>query len=132
MYGTHYGYDECADFSDLVGKVIKKVERSDNRIVFWTECGLRYTMEHSQSCCESVYIESIAGDLQNLVGKAIFSCSEETNNDDSAGEYGIGMWTFYKITAFGEYIDIRWYGSSNGYYSVGVSFYVRDMNKEVQ
>lgn len=131
MYGINYGYDQHADFSDLVGKVITKVAQDGDRIVFWTECGLRYTMEHSQDCCESVYIESITGDLKNLVGKAIFSCSEETQSGDD-NEYGIDMWTFYKITAFGEYIDIRWYGSSNGYYSVGVSFCVRDMNKEVE
>ena len=116
--------------SELKGKTLSSVVADDNEIYFTTTSGEVYKMYHSQDCCESVYIESIVGDLDDLVGSEILLAEdsenlfdviksfdkEEEENDESF------TWTFYKFATRKGYVDVRWFGSSNGYYSESVSF----------
>jgi hypothetical protein len=112
-----YGY---VNFEELQGKtLVSVVNENDDKIIFTVNDGSVYEMYHSQNCCEDVYIESIVGELNDLVGSPILR-AEVSTNDDADEE--CAMWTFYKIATFNGYVDIRWYGSSNGYYSVGVDF----------
>ena len=121
-------FDRC-EVDVLKGKTLSSVESSGEEIVFKTVDGDVYKMYHSQDCCESVYIESITGDLQDLVGAPILraevsedlfdiikNAGKEKERDDSY------TWTFYKFATRKGYVDIRWYGSSNGYYSESVDF----------
>lgn len=118
-----------ADFKDLIGKTLTEVRNIDNEsIYFAVEGGPDFRMYHSQDCCESVYVESITGDLSDLVGSPILiaeeATSEERPKDLPEPEYAEDSqtWTFYKLATIKGYVDIRWFGSSNGYYSESVDF----------
>ena len=84
-------------------------------------------MAHCQDCCESVQIEDICGDLQDLMGSPIISaeesCSNKNPEDIKLPDYQYSFtWTFYRIATAKGLVVIRWYGESNGYYSEEVQF----------
>lgn len=112
-----------AKFSDLEGKILAAAIVSDDRdkIEFRTYCGLVFEMYHDQDCCEHVCIESIDGDLDEIAGQLIVTAEASTQEDPNALESA--TWTFYRIGTLKDWIVIRWYGESNGYYSESVSFY---------
>lgn len=85
-------------------------------------------MHHRQDCCESVYIDDIVGDINNLLDTPIIKAEEKTNGvKETAG--GDEEWTFYTLATIKGYVDIKWYGSSNGYYSTSVDVSEYPMHK---
>ncbi|QZA70301.1 hypothetical protein 278BB001_150 [Bacillus phage 278BB001] len=123
MYGDDYEYTSV---EELKGKVLTKIEDPGySELYFYTADGDKYKMHHVQDCCESVILEDIIGDLDDLIGEPILMAEEAT-------EYGNGYdsetWTFYKFATVKGYVTLRWYGTSNGYYSESVDFekYVGD------
>jgi len=52
------------------------------------------------------------------VGSPILQAEEVTEDNEEAE---CGMWTFYKFATAKGRVTVRFYGSSNGYYGVGVS-----------
>lgn len=114
-------FEEC-----LKGKTLSNVEnRADEELVFTTTDGDVYTLYHSQNCCESVMIEDICGDLNDLIGSPIVEAEEVTSDVNPEGiekDYQDSFtWTFYKLRTAKGSVTIRWYGESNGYYSESVS-----------
>lgn len=113
-------------FSTLSGLVLTRAERfDDEQIEFKTTDGRLFVMFHRQQCCETVEIESIVGDLQDLVGEPILLAEAvvgESEEAEDGEEYDYYTWTFYKLATRKGYVDIRWFGSSNGYYSETVDF----------
>ena len=115
--------------SDLLGRTLVSVGRiGDEELIFTAVTGEQWSMSHDQDCCESVTIESIVGDLADLIGapilKAEVATSDEAQEGASAteGQDDSFTWTFYKLATIKGYVDIRWFGSSNGYYSESVDF----------
>lgn len=113
------------EFSELVGKTLTKIERvdlgyGDEELHFHTDSGEHFKLYHAQDCCESVTIEDICGDLNDLIGSPVLVATEASQVDPNASESG--TWTFYKIATVKGWVDIRWYGASNGYYSESVYF----------
>jgi len=138
------GYNDRCDVNELVGKTLKDVhhDKENEALFFLTEDGVGYVMQHFQDCCESVTIESIVGDLQDLVGTPILVAEERASGQRDGEKLGTvpdfiyieawkakrdyvpesETWTFYTFRTIKGTVDVRWYGTSNGYYSEGVDF----------
>lgn len=118
MWGDRYEY---VSVEELKGKVLTEVEDTGyNVLYFRTTDGETYKMHHEQDCCESVSLEDVIGDLDDLVGEPILMAEEVT--EDGRNGYDSETWTFYKFATVKGYVTLRWYGTSNGYYSESVDF----------
>lgn len=108
----------------MVGDIPKSmvINKHHGSIVFEFEAGT-VTLDHTQDCCESVYIDDVNGDENDIIGQEILvaeervsrvtpeNIPEDTYMDDS------NTWSFYTFRTIKGSMDIRFHGSSNGYYS---------------
>lgn len=110
----------------MVGRTFVRVEGSvgSGEMLFVADNGDQFMFTHFQDCCESVDINDIVGDLQDLVGEPLL-IAEEVQGEvpaDFEDEYTESYtFTFYKFATRKGYVDVRWLGESNGYYSESVS-----------
>lgn len=116
--------------------ILDEVRVSDNEIQFDTVCGRKFRMYYEPDCCASCDIESIVGDINDLLGTPIVVAEEVTSSDryppgyigplapnsNDEWDYESHTWTFYKIDTWRGGVTIRWFGSSNGYYSETATF----------
>lgn len=119
------------EFEELKGKTLISIEgmEPDSReILFTCSDGTKYRMWHMQDCCEDVRLEDVAGDPDDLIGTPILFAEESINRDVILPAYAESeTWTFYKLATRNGWVDLRWYGISNGYYSETVNL---DLIKE--
>jgi hypothetical protein len=113
--------------SELVGKTLAAIDNAGYRVRFVVDDGDEYELLHYGDCCESVQVEDVIGDLNDLVGSPILQAEESTSAEDPEGykrDYPpeSATWTFYKLATAKGYVTIRWLGESNGYYSESVDF----------
>lgn len=134
IYNSYYNKENDMTIkvlSDFIGKQIKLIEvfkagengiYQDN-IHFHFRNGEIYVMSHDQDCCEVVYLADVVGDWEDLYDNDLLIAEEVTKNchddpevicDESA------TWTFYKFATRKGYVDLKWVGESNGYYSESV------------
>ena len=106
----------------FLGEIFVEINVSEDKdsITFTTSSGDKYLMYHEQECCEDVYIEDIWGDYYDLLGSPI-TLAEESMNSASTEDTESFTWTFYKLATIKGYVDFRWFGQSNGYYSESVN-----------
>jgi hypothetical protein len=115
----------------LLGKTLKEIvgDVNSETLEFVADDGKSYRMYHSQDCCETVTINDICGDLKDLIGVPIIQAEESESTErpegvepPSAYADDSETWTFYRLATAKGQVVIRWYGSSNGYYSESVEF----------
>jgi hypothetical protein len=122
-WNTEIGYE--VETADLVGRVFTEVFQDGDEIIFRNaEEEFRYY--HDQDCCECVSVESVVGDLSDLIGEPILIAEETSGNLEDA--YERGTWTFYKFATRKGFVDVRWVGESNGYYSESVDMSYRKLS----
>lgn len=106
---------------EMIGQIIIKIDQNNNgdsdEILFYLSNGAIYRQHHDQDCCEYVHIEDIDGDLNDLIGYPLLQAEESYSDATNATNAESATWTFYKFATIKGYVTIRWYGSSNGYYS---------------
>lgn len=109
------------EFEDLKGRCLCRVEQDDEELRLYITENHYVRFYHAQSCCESVSIEDVCGDLRDLVGEPLTEAEEVhgyQGHDTGDESY---TWTLYRFGTRRGSVTVRWYGSSNGYYSEGVS-----------
>lgn len=106
---------------ELIGKTMREIVAQSNELILTGEDGVRYRFYHDQDCCETVEINDINGDIQSLVGSPITLAEVATKKGDSDDNIDSSTWTFYRFATAKGYVDVRWFGTSNGYYSESVS-----------
>ena len=121
--------DTQKGMAQMLGKTFVQVSGAVGNfdLLFETANGERFMFSHQQDCCERVDINDIVGDLEDLVGEPLLLAEEvqgETPVDFNEREYESVTWTFYKFATRKGYVDVRWLGESNGYYSEGVDLFV--------
>ncbi len=113
--------DPVTSFDDLLGRVLTRVEQLGNdELRFYLTEDHYVRLYHSQDCCESVTIDDINGDLDDLVGTPLLVVDQRSNRGEDEDGYSSCTWTFYTFRTIKGSVDVKWYGTSNGYYSEAV------------
>lgn len=126
-----WGDIEPSVMQGLVLDRIDGMQEGGEEIIFRSRCGREFRMWHSQDCCESVYIEDVCGDPDDLLGEPLLVSDERSNATEDQREDVAKRerdccesfsWTFYEFRTVKGSVTLRWLGESNGYYSESVYF----------
>lgn len=134
MTYTYKPQDEI--IKTMIGKVFTSVTKSDAELVFKND-NEQYRFYHLQDCCEEVLIDDVTGEIADLANSPITFAEVSTSDEykGSATQPDIDdsrTWTFYKFATNKGWVDVRWYGTSNGYYSEEVDLvYIDSAGNEI-
>ena len=115
----------------LKGKTITSIEGlkvGSEQIQFNCSDGSKYVMGRAFTNLEpvEVLIDDICGDIDDLIGSPIVIAEE--NYDVPGGPRNTSdkswTWVFYKFATTKGYVDIKWYGTSDGRYTEHAEMYV--------
>ncbi len=112
-------------FDSMIGLTFDEVKICGDDLVFRQKLGKTFKFTHFQDCCESVVIEDVCGDLDDLVGHPMLMAEEVDGTNPTPTlevRYESFTWTLYKFATIKGYVTVRWLGESNGCYSESVDF----------
>lgn len=116
----------CFNANDIVGKTVVHVRQDDDQITFWFDDGTVCRWYDEQYCCEEVHVEDVNGDWSDMIGHPLLVADERSYVTENEDEGERVTWTFYTFRTVAGSVDVRWHGSSNGYYSESVDFELYD------
>jgi len=122
-------------FTSMIGQVMKHVVAYGDQLDFIRDDGKIFRFCHLQDCCESVFIQDIDGNLNDLVGSPLVMAEDVSSvylevpvPEIDVNLYDSMTWTYYKFATINGYVTVRWLGTSNGYYSESVDFVESKIN----
>ena len=108
------GIDTRTDF--------EKDKRMEEFVGFYLPSGKCVHLLHHQDCCETVTLLESEGDIRDLTDQSILLAEESFETHSEKNDDGSSTWSFYRFaTKEHGFVVLRFYGSSNGYYSESVS-----------
>ncbi len=114
---------------EIIGRIPVAVVQTDDTIAMSFADGAIASWYHVQDCCELVIVDDVVGEWADLYGHPLLIAEERVSDDcpglslDHPCHYeDSNTWTFYTFRNLGGSVDVRWHGSSNGYYSERVEF----------
>lgn len=126
---------ESTKLSELQGKTITQIagaEKGSETITFTCSDGSGYRMTYYDDCCASCSVEDVCGDVADLIGSHVVRAEEPSsldNFDETKAAKGESdytpesyTWTFIILGTAKGTVTLRWFGSSNGYYSESPTF----------
>lgn len=122
--------------SDVMQKIkgqtpveIDGMKEGSEKVTIRTREGGELILVYEHDCCAGCEIVQVDGDPLDLLGGPLVMCEQDGNAADEPGKGSYGSvdesftWTFVKFATVLGYVTLRWYGSSNGYYSESPSAY---------
>jgi|WetSurMetagenome_2_1015567.scaffolds.fasta_scaffold173822_1 hypothetical protein len=112
------------NFSSFVGKTFTKIEGlniGSDCVKFFTKSRDNYLMTSDEGLGVNdieIRLDDIVGDIEDLVNSPIVRAEISCSKKD-----GEPTWTFYIIGTQKGTVTLKWYGTSNGYYSEEVEIY---------
>lgn len=79
-------------FETLKGHSLTEITKEngigyDERIRFVSQSGDVFLMYHEQDCCESVYLEDVTGEFDDLIGHPLLIANETSNYKSADDQY---------------------------------------------
>ena len=114
---------------NLFGRVIKSItglEKDSTEVKIIFKDGGEIIQNHKQEWSEEVYVEQVDGNVFMHEGAIVYELLEKVCSKDEIPEEELLSSsdsltaTFYTLKTSKGYLDWRWYGESNGYYSENV------------
>jgi hypothetical protein len=107
---------------------INGMKEGSEKVEIITAEGGKLTIVYEHDCCAGCEIVQVDGDPMDLLGAPLLMCEEDGNvgeQESKDKEYPDESftWTFVKFASVHGYVTLRWYGSSNGYYSEAPTCY---------
>jgi len=119
-------WDARLDVVSMAGVTLTDVvvDRRSNAVLFVADDGRAWIMVYGDDY-GSAAIEDVVGDPADLIGVPLLGVEESTSDDPppDADRYDSYTWTFYRFATVKGDMDLRWLGSSNGYYSEEASLF---------